>query len=109
MKRSDIDFLESLQTSMNKKKKKMDADDDERMISSVRSSVDLPPIQIVLTKCDLVSQVDLARRVLLVRQQLSDCLRRQTGGLPEMFVSAEMEGRAGVFELQKELASLCNY
>jgi GTP-binding protein len=120
MKRSDFDFLESLQTSMKRKKQQMD-DDEQRQqqqqqqqglstkrISSLRPS-DLPPIQVVLTKCDLVPQVDLARRVLLVRQQLSDCLRRQSGALPEMLVSAEMEGRAGCIELQRELASLCGH
>jgi len=68
---------------------------------------ELPPLQIVLTKCDLVSQSDLARRVVQVRKQLSDSLIRQPKILPEMLVSAQMEGQLGVIELQKELASLC--
>lgn len=66
----------------------------------------MPPIQLVLTKCDLVLQSDLARRVAQVRQQLSDSLIRQPSALPVMLVSAQMEGQAGVLELQKELAAL---
>ena len=66
----------------------------------------MPPIQIVLTKADLVRQSDLARRVVQVRQQLSDCLIREPSALPVMLVSAQIEGQAGVLELQKELASL---
>jgi len=69
----------------------------------------LPPIQLVLTKCDLVSQVDLVRRVGLVQQQLSDSLRRQPSSLPVMFVSAQVEGQAGVLELQRELAALTTH
>ena len=67
---------------------------------------ELPPTQIVLTKCDMVSQSDLARRVTQVQQQLSDSLIRQSSALPVMLVSAQMEGQRGVLELQKELASL---
>jgi GTP-binding protein len=107
MKRADLDFLESLQAQM----KNTNIAQRQKIVATASSmrSLDLPPIQVVLTKCDLVPQVDLARRVLLVRQQLSDCLRRQSGSLPEMLVSAEMEGQAGVIELQKELASLCSH
>jgi GTP-binding protein EngB required for normal cell division len=72
-----------------------------------RTIKELPPIQIVLTKCDLVSQSDLARRILQVRQQLSNALLRQPSSLPEMLVSAQIEGQKGVLELQKELAALC--
>ena len=53
---------------------------------------DLPPIQIILTKCDLVKQADLARRVVVVRQQLSDFLIREPSSLPVMLVSS----RAGL-------------
>ena len=60
----------------------------------------------VLTKCDLVSQKDLARRVELVRRELSDCLRREPSSLPIMMVSARNQGQEGVLELQKELAAL---
>jgi hypothetical protein len=68
--------------------------------------LELPPIQLVLTKCDLVSQEDLARRVVLVRKQLSDCLRREPSSLPIMMVNAKLQGQGGVLELQKELAAL---
>lgn len=68
--------------------------------------LELPPIQLVLTKCDLVSQDDLARRVVLVRKQLSDCLRREPSSLPIMMVNAKVQGQGGVLELQKELAAL---
>jgi selenocysteine-specific translation elongation factor len=82
-----------------------------------KKPVDLPPIQLVLTKCDLVTQVDLARRVVQVREQLSDSLRREPAILPVMVVSAKpgigfnnisKEGlpMGGVLELQKELAAL---
>jgi hypothetical protein len=74
--------------------------------STAAQKRELPPIQLVLTKCDLVHQTDLARRVVQVRQQLSDSLIRQPSALPVMLVSAQMEGQAGVLELQKELASL---
>lgn len=81
----------------------------------------MPAIQIVLTKCDLVGRDDLARRVVHVRQELSDTLRRETSALPVLLVSARPgvgfnnvrkrgggQGRArgGVLELQKELAAL---
>jgi hypothetical protein len=59
-----------------------------------------------MTKCDLVKQTDLARRVVMVRKQLSDCLVRQPSALPIMLVSAKVEGQQGVLELQKELAAL---
>jgi GTP-binding protein len=90
MKQADLDFMEMLQVQMKK-----------------RTIKELPPIQIVLTKCDLVSQSDLARRILQVRQQLSNALLRQPSSLPEMLVSAQIEGQKGVLELQKELAALC--
>ena len=96
MKKSDVDFLNVLQ----------------------EDRLELPPIQIVLTKCDLVTQNDLARRVYLVRHQLSECLRREPSQLPVMLVSARTgltntgageepsHPRGGLLELQKELAAL---
>ena len=81
----------------------------------------MPAIQIVLTKCDLVTRDDLARRVVHVRQELSDTLRRETSALPVLLVSARAgvgfnnvtkrgggfgRARGGVLELQKELAAL---
>jgi GTP-binding protein len=98
MKKSDYDFLEYLEQQA--------VSEDKR----------LPPIQICLTKSDLVSQEDLARRVAQVRQQLGECLRRETSQLPTMLVTARAASinrnsktnrpRGGIWELQKELASL---
>ena len=51
--------------------------------------LELPPIQVVLTKCDLCIQDDLARRVVQVREQLSDILRRKSNYFPFMLVSAK--------------------
>jgi GTP-binding protein len=76
MKKADIDFLESLQRLLYQKTN-----------GKSRMKRELPPIQLVLTKCDLVHQADLARRVVMVRQQLSDCLIRQPSALPIMLVS----------------------
>ena len=70
----------------------------------------------MLTKCDLVQQNDLARRVVLVKQQLSDLLIREPSSLPVMLVSARAgvgfnnirreTPMGGVLELQRELAAL---
>ena len=100
MKQADTQFLQALQRALLEKQKSAGQ-------GQQRVPTELPPLQIVLTKCDLVSQVDLARRVVQVREQLSDCLLRQPKLLPEMLVSAQIEGQGGVLELQKELASLC--
>ncbi len=106
MKTADTQFLEALQRQLLEKQKSVMKTSSEGR-QQPRVPTELPPLQIVLTKCDLVSQVDLARRVVEVRQQLSDCLVRQPKLLPEMLVSAQIEGQGGVLELQKELASLC--
>ena len=89
MKKADVDFLKSMESAL--------FDTGRRQ--------QLPPLQLILTKCDLVSQTDLARRVLQVERQLSDCLRRQPSNLPVLFVSVKTEQR-GVIEVQKELAAL---
>ena len=89
MKKADVDFLTTMESTL---------------FSSGRRQ-QLPPLQLVLTKCDLVSQSDLARRVMQVERQLSDCLRRQPSNLPVLLVSIKPEQR-GVIELQKELAAL---
>ena len=77
---------------------------------------DLPPIQIILTKCDLVPQIDLACRVIQVREELSDILIREPSSLPVMLVSAKaglgfnnirrQRALGGVLELQRELSAL---
>jgi len=104
-KKTDFDFLGDLQDGLMAK---LDDDDKARR--------ELPPIQIILTKCDLVKQADLARRVVVVRQQLSDFLIREPSSLPVMLVSARAglgfnnvrkeTPLGGVLELQRELASL---
>ena len=81
--------------------------------------MELPPIQVVLTKCDLYIQDDLARRVVQVREQLSDILRREPKSLSVMLVSAKAGigynntrdgiAKGGVVEMQRELAALVTY
>lgn len=92
MKNADIDFLTSLESSLH-------------TTTTQQRKPQLPPLQIVLTKCDLVPQADLARRVVQVERQLSDCLRRQPSNLPVLLASVKQEQR-GVLELQKELSAL---
>jgi GTP-binding protein len=110
MKQADSHFLASLQRALQHRQRSAataKTSSEQHQQPRVRVPTELPPLQIVLTKCDLVSQVDLARRVVQVRQQLSDCLVRQPKMLPEMLVSAQIDGQGGLLELQKELASLC--
>lgn len=100
IKKADVDFLESLQSAL--------------YLEGTRKN--LPPIQLVLTKCDLVSQVDLAKRAVQAKKQLSDCFRREPSTLPVMLVSAKPgvgfnnvrgdRALGGVLELQREIASL---
>ncbi|KAL7546259.1 hypothetical protein ACHAWF_009593 [Thalassiosira exigua] len=95
-KKADLDFLRELQdgvstgASSDEDGGKGDGDDGARQSRSRRR--ELHPRQIVLTKCDLVTRPDLARRAVLVRDTLSDVLVRETSNLPVMLVSA----RAGV-------------
>ena len=113
MKKADFEFLRMLE---DEHIQSVQSNSDK---SSSRKNYTIPfPIQIVLTKCDLVSQSDLARRVTQVRQQLSDLIRREPGQLPVMLVSARPGvgfnnvdpkhhvARGGILELQKELAAL---
>jgi GTP-binding protein len=115
MKKADFDFLEGLQEQMRLKEEESNAAGGNSK-STRQRRVMLPPIQVVLTKCDLVTQTDLARRVTQARQQLSDCLYREPSSLPVMLVSARagvgfnnLKGNravGGVLELQKELSAL---
>ncbi|KAL3822293.1 hypothetical protein ACHAXA_005926 [Cyclostephanos tholiformis] len=101
-KKTDFDFLGDLQDGL--------------MAKNNGKKRELPPIQIVLTKCDLVQQTDLARRVVIVKKQLSDFLIREPSSLPVMLVSARAgigfnnvrrdTPMGGVLELQRELAAL---
>ncbi len=112
MKKADFDFLTLLEEQHIQNVQSSDP-------SNSRKKNTLPfPIQIVLTKCDLVTQSDLARRVTQVRQQLSDTIRREPGQCPVMLVSARPGvgfnnvdprrhvARGGILELQQELAAL---
>jgi len=106
-KKTDFDFLGDLQDGLMAKIDGVDGKKGKR---------ELPPIQIVLTKCDLVKQADLARRIVIVRKELSDFLIREPSSLPVMLVSARAgvgfnnirkdTPLGGVLELQRELASL---
>jgi GTP-binding protein len=106
MKKSDVDFLNSLQDKIYCAASSDGGGNNRGKQHTIKKKVELPPIQIVLTKCDLVPQADLARRAVLVRCQLSEILRREAGSLPVMMVSAQMRGQAGLLELQRELAAL---
>ncbi len=105
LKPADLDFLSALEKTVLENKKEL------RM----------PPIQLVLTKADLVKQEDLARRVLLSKQHLRDVLKREYGDLRVMLVSARpgrgfnnvgwtraggFGARGGIYELQRELSSM---
>ncbi|KAL3777227.1 hypothetical protein HJC23_007127 [Cyclotella cryptica] len=104
-KQTDFEFLSNLQDGLVQKN-----------VEGKIKKRELPPIQIVLTKCDLVKQADLARRALLVRRQLSEFLIREPSSLPVMLVSAlpglgfnnirNGQPLGGVLELQRELAAL---
>jgi len=116
LKRVDVEFIEMLQAEVERRGRALRREAEQRG-TRVRLP-QLPPIQMVLTKCDLVSQVDLAKRVAQVRQGLSDSLRREPSPLPILLVSARAgvgynnvdiksnRSRGGVLELQRELVSL---
>lgn len=104
MKKADIEFLDMLQDRIH-------------ILRTGDKKKQLPPLQIVLTKCDLVKQVDLAKRVVQVRQQLSEVLIREPKQFPILLVSAKagvgfnnLDGshmaQGGILELQKELAMM---
>lgn len=106
-KKTDFEFLTSLQDGLGTRIQESGGNKIRR---------ELPPLQIVLTKCDLVKQADLARRVVAVKRDLSDFLLREPSSLPVMLVSAKPglgfnnvrggKPLGGVLELQRELASL---
>lgn len=119
LKSADFEFLDNLQDAVKavedqaKLQQKKGGKAGGRQMARRQK---LPPIQIVLTKCDLVKQQDLARRVVQVKQELSDAFRREPSSLPVMLVSAKAgvgfnnvrqeRARGGVLELQKEVAAL---
>ena len=103
IKKADYEFLDLLQSL------RMETNGNGTRIT-------LPPIQLILTKSDLVTQNDLARRMVQVRQQLSDSLIREPSSLPVMLCSAKAGlgfnnvrnevPRGGILEIQRELAAL---
>ena len=118
-KKTDLEFLTTLEDSLNDRDLKLSADQAQHLMGIPRSGKArkvLPPIQIVLTKCDLVSQNDLARRVVEMKSELSGVLKREPSALPIMLVSARAgvgfnnvrnnKARGGILELQRELAAL---
>ena len=82
----------------------------ENSVNHKKRLLELPPIQVVLIKCDLCIQDDLAWHVVQVREQLSDILRRDPSSLP-VLIASEKAGlgynnirsgiaKGGVMELQ---------
>jgi len=116
LKKPDLEFIEMLQTEVEQRVQRVK--EETRLTKERVRLPQLPPIQLVLTKCDLVTQADLARRVAQVRQELSDSLRREPSQLPILLVSSRAGvgynnvdrrtnlSRGGILELQRELASL---
>jgi GTP-binding protein len=114
IKTADWEFLELMQAELYNPIYQIN--DAQKQRQKKKKHTRIPPIQIVLTKCDLVTQVDLAKRVAQVRQSLSDFFRREPSQLPVMMVSAKagigynnivgQRARGGILELQKELAAL---
>ena len=112
-KKADYEFLANLQ-NLGKKETI-----DTPVGGQRQKKFTLPPIQVVLTKCDLVHQADLARRVVQVREQLSNSLIREPSSLPVMLCSAKAGlgfnnisgeiARGGILEIQRELAALVPY
>ena len=69
-------------------------------------SIKMPwKLQVILTKCDLVERVDLARRVQLMKDEISEKFSfLKTANMPILMVSAQEN--KGIVELHKDLASL---
>jgi GTP-binding protein len=115
-KQTDFEFLEMLQDALVEIAKNNHTMKSATSKNQQKSKLELPPVQLILTKCDLVSQIDLARRLVQVREKLSDTLRREPSALPVMLVSARAglgfnnirgnRARGGILELQRELAAL---
>lgn len=111
IKHTDVEFLLHLQSSLKSRAQ-------PTTISTSKKRQEIPPIQIILTKCDLVPQIELAKRVIQVREELSNIWIREPSSLPIMLVSAKpgvgfnnvrthsQTVMGGVLELQRELAAL---
>lgn len=93
-------------SGLGKPKPRLDTQDGQRKDEALRGlKVNMRwKLQVVLTKCDLVDRADLARRIQLVADELSEALPGLGNMLPIIPVCGQ-DG-CGVIELQKELASL---
>ena len=58
-------------------------------VNHKKGLLEFPPIQFLLAKCDLYIQYNLDQRVVQVREQLSDILKREPSSLTVMLVSAK--------------------
>ena len=108
LKNADREFLKGMEDIVIRSGKKEGKEELRRF----------PPLQIVLTKGDLVKQVDLARRVVQVKTEVSSLLRREYGNFQVMVVSAkpglgynnvkgkERKAKGGVWEIQREISGL---
>lgn len=99
----------TLVTNINKKKNNSGFHNDNisNNVSSGRGKMVSPSwkLQVVLTKCDLVERSELARRVHLMRDQLTGAFPfLKVTNMPLLMLSA-LENR-GIVELHKDLASL---
>lgn len=87
--------------------KKTDIDYMTQLMDQVKQRGQRPSwkMQVVLTKCDLVSRHDVARRVIAVQEQMREQLPGVAlSNLPIVMVSGHE--RRGIVQLQRELASL---
>ena len=110
LKVADADFLRKLEKRVR----------DSIPPGGGKPALRFPPLQIVMTKADLVKQVDLARRVVCVKEELDVILKREYGNLPTMLVSAKpakgynnvswkggtFGAKGGILQLQREIASV---
>ncbi|EJK50776.1 hypothetical protein THAOC_30125 [Thalassiosira oceanica] len=76
-KKTDFEFLTSLQDGLGTRIQESGGNVSNVTLwlhfgYTLKIRRELPPLQIVLTKCDLVKQADLARRVVAVKRDLSD-------------------------------------
>ena len=67
---------------------------------------EMPAVQVVLTKCNLCKQFDLAKRVIQVTNQVDEILQT-ANHLPVMLVGhTENDEKDGILNLQSELSSI---
>ena len=124
LKAADFEFLKGIEDRVKEaaaKEKSGKGEGKGKGKGKGNEALRIPPIQVVLTKSDMVEQADLARRIVQTRDQMSDALSREYGNLQIMCVSAQpgkgfnnvgwtktgqFVARGGVLELQRELAAI---